>query len=216
MSCSMGNTVGKENKNEKPNYKYPLRNQGRECPLLFVIASHLPSRNSGNSTGWYTVGLQRRPNLVSFQQVFYCVLFHWGVGFFCQPLSILLVLVAQQGQKRPPGSVSLRTFDWQTAELLFSHKAVAVCLARAKTLHVDCFLGIWAWNVCFSNLLRSVQSEPVSGPPWLDISPCRESAFWPPSRQTGRRQQSFTRIPRKTCWEHWNFSGPAFGGCARK
>lgn len=39
--------------------------------------------------------------------------------------------------------VSLRTFDWQSAELLSAKKAAAVCLACAKTLYVDHFPGIF-------------------------------------------------------------------------
>lgn len=217
----MANTVGKENKNQKQNCKYLLLSQGQERPLLSETAPCSPSRDLGDGVGWRTVDLQRRPeSRNSFQQEFYCVLFHsvgaGGVSSVSHFLSSWSRWPSKVRKGPPPWSVSLRTFDWQAAELLFSPKAVAVCLACAKTLHVDCFLGVWAWNVCFSNLLRSVQSEPVSGLPRLGISRCRKSAFWPPSRQTGRRQQSFTRVPGKTCWEHWTDSGRAFRGCEKK
>lgn len=154
---------------------------GQEPVLFFRVVSRLPSRK------------ELKPRLVhrefakeakeeKFFLAIMLLLSDFIGDFFCPPLSILLVLVAQQGQKWPPWSVCLGTFDWHTAELLLARKAAAVCLACAKTLYVDRFSGLLAWNVCFSNLPRNVQAEPVES---------QHSAPLPPTRRCQQSSRLF-------------------------
>lgn len=101
-------------------------------------------------------------------------------SFHCQPVSFPLVLVAQQGQKWM--SVVCPPLDLWLTDLrncCLHEKAATVCLACAKCLCIDCFPGIWAWNLCFSNLLRGVQLEHVSGHlQWISL--CVESQHFDP------------------------------------
>lgn len=165
-----------------------------------MTVPRLPSASLGENVGWCTMDLHRRPEWRnSFCSNFILCYFIGVISAISQKSS--LSWWPSKVRRGCPWSVSLRAFDWQTAELLFAGKAAAVCLACAKTLYVDHFSGILAGNLCFSNLLRNVQSEHVSGPPLLDISQCGESAFGPPPTPLERCQQSFTYIPRKTCWD---------------
>lgn len=154
----------------------------------------------GKVLPWICRGGQRRG--VPFND--HLMSFYFVEKTFCgQPVSFPLVLVAQQGQEWVP--VVCPPLDLWLTDLLnccLPEKAARVCLACAKSLCVDCFPGIWAWNLCFSNLLGGVQLEHVSGPPPVDISLCGESALCPPppTSTIERGQQSFPHcLPRKAC-----------------
>lgn len=131
------------------------KSRATKSVFFFPDRPHLPS--GGESIGWCTIDLQKKPKVE--KSLLKIILFCWG-DFFCQPL-FSLPWWPRKVRSGYSWSVSLRTFDWQSAELLSEKKkkAAAVCLACANPLYIDHFPGIFWLEIGASATFLETSSQ---------------------------------------------------------
>lgn len=134
MSCPMRNTLGKQTKTPKQNYEHLLLKEGHRVPFSSYSTQHVPSRNSGEGIEWHTVDLKGGQNGEGFFSNNFISFYFIGGGEISAVSHFLSSLSWWPSKVRSGclSSVSFRTFDWQTAELLSTKKGLCSVPSKCK------------------------------------------------------------------------------------